>query len=291
MEIPRPVRELVVLGNRLGATPTGLAGRQRELSGGGALARAVGNKVVMITGASSGIGQATAELLAGAGATVLLVARSVEQLEQTCARIAENGGTAHAHPCDLTDFAALDALVADVLRRHGPPDVLVNNAGKSIRRPVESSIDRFHDFERPMQLNYFGAIRLTMGVLPAMRERRRGQIVNISTWAVQLRPARFSGYVASKAALEAWSDCVQGEVQADGIVFTTIRMPLVRTPMIAPTRLYRRVPALTAEQAAHTIGDAIVRRPRRLRPPFGHALAVSEALSPVLTDRIRGLLM
>lgn len=294
------LRTAVSVANRIGATPMGMAGRHHLLTAAarlqapgsaGALERAAAGKIVLVTGASSGIGRAGAQLLGAAGATVLLVARSGDELDAVRDEITAAGGTAHAYRCDLTDFDELDATVAKVLDQHGHVDVLVNNAGHSIRRKVEHSANRFHDFERPMQLNYFAAVRLTMGLLPTMRERESGQVINISTWAVQLRPARFSGYTASKAALEAWSDCVQGEVLHDGIVFTTIRMPLVRTPMIAPTKLYRRAPALTAEQAAQTIGDAIVCRPRRLRPMFGQLLAATDAMSPRAADHVRSRAM
>jgi NAD(P)-dependent dehydrogenase (short-subunit alcohol dehydrogenase family) len=289
--LPKPVRDAVKLGNRLGATPIGVTGRHRLLAGANTIDKAVGGKIVMITGASSGIGRASALQLGAAGATVLLVARGAEELETVRAEIVAAGGRAFAYPTDLTDFDELDALVAKVLDQHGHLDVLVNNAGRSIRRKVEHSQDRFHDFERPMQLNYFAAIRLVMGFLPSMRERESGQVINISTWSVQVRPARFSGYTASKAALEAWSDCVQGEVVNDGIVFTTIRMPLVRTPMIAPTRAYRGMPALSPEQAAATISDAIVCRPRRLRPLFSQFLGVTDVLSPAAMDQVRGRVM
>ena len=286
--VPKIVRDVVVTANRLGATPTGVTGRHHLIGAESALKKAAAGKVVMITGASSGIGRAAAVQLGEAGAVVLLVARGAEELDAVRAEIVAVGGQAHAYPTDLTDFDELDALVAKVLDQHGHLDVLVNNAGRSIRRKVEHSQDRFHDFERPMQLNYFAAIRLVMGFLPSMRERESGQIINISTWSVQVRPARFSGYTASKAALEAWSDCVQGEVVGDGIVFTTIRMPLVRTPMIAPTRAYRHMPALTPEQAASTICDAVVCRPRRMRPIFSQFLAATDAVSPAVMDRVRG---
>jgi len=289
--LPRIISDAVKTANRLGATPIGVTGRHRLLGADGALRKAVAGKTVMITGSSSGIGRAAALQLGVAGAIVLLVARSVEELDAVRDEIVSAGGRAFAYPTDLTDFDELDALVAKVLDQHGHLDVLVNNAGRSIRRKVEHSQDRFHDFERPMQLNYFAAIRLVMGFLPSMRERESGQIINISTWSVQVRPARFSGYTASKAALEAWSDCVQGEVVGDGIVFTTIRMPLVRTPMIAPTRVYRRMPALTPEQAASTIADAIVCRPRRLRPMFSQFLAATDAVSPAAMDRVRNRVM
>ncbi|MCW2495008.1 SDR family NAD(P)-dependent oxidoreductase [Jatrophihabitans sp.] len=288
--VPRLVRDAVQFGNRLGATPIGITGRQHWLGGSGpaaTLEKAATGRVIMITGSSSGIGRAAAIQLGAAGATVLLVARGADELETVREGIVAAGGTAFSYPTDLTDFDELDALVAKVLDQHGHVDVLVNNAGRSIRRKVEHSHDRFHDFERPMQLNYFAAIRLIMGFLPSMRERETGQIINISTWSVQVRPARFSGYTASKAALEAWSDCVQGEVVDDGIVFTTIRMPLVRTPMIAPTKAYRRMPALSAEQAAQTIADAVVCRPRRLRPVFSQLLAATDAVSPAVMDRVR----
>jgi NAD(P)-dependent dehydrogenase (short-subunit alcohol dehydrogenase family) len=285
--IQRRLRNWAIAANRVGAVPTGKAGRQRALPTASSLQRAAAGKVVLITGASSGIGEATALLLGEAGATVLLVARTGSELERVRSDIVSNGGTAFAYECDLTDFAELDTMVAKVLADHGHVDVLVNNAGHSIRRRVERSDGRFHDFERLMRLNYLAAIRVTLGFLPSMRDRRTGQIINISSWAVQVRPARFSGYAASKAALEAWSDCVQGEVLDEGVLFTTIRMPLVRTPMIEPTKAYRYVPALRASEAAKAVGDAIVRRPRRLRPAVGQFLAVTEAISPRSMDRIR----
>jgi len=276
--------------NQMLATPisrgrvTAVGSRFRDPGGRAALRRAVDGKVVLVTGASSGIGRASAVRLAGAGATVLAVARSGDLLE---ALVAETGPNVEPYPCDLTDFDELDALVGKVLERHGAVDVLVNCAGMSIRRRVQYSRDRFHDFERPMRLNYFAAIRLITGLLPAMCEREAGQIVNISSWAAQVHPARFSGYTASKAALEAWSDCVQAEVLDDGVVFTTIRMPLVRTPMIEPTRLYRSIPALSADQAAAVVCDGVVRRPRRLSPVASGVVTMAELLSPRAGDLIR----
>ncbi|HET6153489.1 MAG TPA: SDR family NAD(P)-dependent oxidoreductase, partial [Marmoricola sp.] len=223
-------------------------------------------RTVLVTGASSGIGEATARAVASRGGTVLLVARRAEELERVRAGITADGGTASAYICDLVEPAAVDALVVQVLADHGAVDMLVNNAGRSIRRSLEYSYDRIHDFERTMAVNYFGPVRLTMGLLPAMVERENGQVINISSWAAMLHPARFSGYTASKAALEAWSDCVQGEVLDDGIVFTNVRMPLVRTPMITPTKLYSRMPALTMGQAADVVCDAVVSRSRRVTP-------------------------
>ncbi len=295
MELNRKsvVRAAARSANRIGVTPVDRGDllkpmrRIRDRQGTQALHRSVAGKVVLVTGASSGIGRATAVQLASAGAVVLLVARTEDALANLGNQIKADGGTAYAYPCDLTDLAQVDALVACVLDAHGHVDVLVNNAGISIRRKARNSFDRFHDFERPMQLNYFAAIRLATGLLPVMMDRRSGQVVNISSWAVQVRPARFSGYAASKAALETWSDCVQGELLDDGIVFTSVRMPLVRTPMIEPTKIYRRIPALTPEEAAQVVCDAIVSRTRRVSPLAARMLGLAEAVSPRTADRIR----
>ena len=279
--------------NSFGATPVSSrsllarATRFGDRDGSTALRAAVDGKVVLVSGASSGIGRAASVRLAAAGATVLLVARSDDLLAEVVAEVGAAGGTAHAYRCDLTDLEQVDALVTKVLDQHDHVDVLVNNAGMSIRRKVRHSVDRFHDFERPMQLNYFAAVRLTMGLLPTMVERESGQVVNISSWSALLRPARFSGYTASKAALEAWSDCVQGELLDDGIVFTNVHMPLVRTPMIAPTKLYRRMPALTVDQAANVVCDAVVSRSRRVTPLAAGMISWAETISPGLGDLIR----
>jgi NAD(P)-dependent dehydrogenase (short-subunit alcohol dehydrogenase family) len=292
-DVDRRVKAAIVAANRVLVTPVGFAGRHRKFTHRhDALRRAADGKVVLITGSSSGIGESAAKLIGAAGAIVLLVARNKDELNRVRDEIAAGGGTAHSYPCDLSDFDALDALVEQVLADHGHVDVLVNNAAHSIRRLVErSSGERFHDFERLIQLNYLAAIRLVLGFLPSMRERKAGQIINISSWAVQVRPARFAGYVASKAALEAWADAVQSEVADDGVLFTTIRMPLVRTPMIAPTKLYRRVPALQPDEAAQAIADAIVCRPRRLRPVFSQLVEATEAISPRTMDRVRKQVM
>jgi short-subunit dehydrogenase len=295
MELSRRgiTRSVVRRINSFGATPissrnlVARATRFGDRDGIAALHAAAGGKVVLVTGASSGIGRAASVRLAAAGATMLLVARSEDLLAELVREIEGTGGTAYAYPCDLTDLEQVDALVTKVLDQHDHVDVLVNNAGMSIRRKVRHSVDRFHDFERPMQLNYFAAIRLTMGLLPSMVERESGHVVNISSWSALLRPARFSGYAASKAALEAWSDSVQGEVLDDGIVFTNVHMPLVRTPMIAPTKLYRRMPALTVDQAAQVVCDAVVSRSRRVTPLAAAMVGWAEAISPGLGDVIR----
>ena len=251
--------------------------------------RDLAGSIVMVTGASSGIGEAAARRIAAEGGTVLMVARSTESLEAIARQIDASGGpgTAHPYPCDLTDLDAVDALCDRVLADHPAVDVLVNNAGRSIRRSVDHSEDRFHDFERTMQLNYFAAIRLILRLLPAMREQQHGQIVNVSSAGVQLRTPRFSGYIASKAALEAFSDAVQAESLGDGIRFTTISMPLVRTPMISPTRQYEGIPALTPAEAGRLVSEAISGRPRRVAPPFAHIISTVDTLSPETMDAVR----
>ena len=223
-----------------------------------ALRRKVKGKVVVVTGATSGIGKECALRLAQADATVILVARTVAKLDETLAEIAEKGGTAQAYSCDVSSAKNCDKLVSDVLSDHGRVDILINNAGRSIRRSVRYSYDRFHDFERTMQLNYFGALRLILGFLPAMEEQESGQIINISSIGVLTSPPRFSAYVASKAALDAFSLCAAPEYAAENIDFTTIHMPLVRTPMIAPTNLYKAFPTLSPEQARDLVIKAII---------------------------------
>jgi short-subunit dehydrogenase len=286
---PRGIaRSVVRRANSFGATPISSRGvLNRAVGGPGALKKAANGKVVLVTGASTGIGRSAAVKLAAAGAQVLVVARSEDLLDELVAEIGHAGGTAHAYRCDMTDLEQIDALVTKVLDRHGHVDVLINNAGMSIRRKVRHSVDRFHDFERPMHLNYFAAVRLTMGLLPTMVERENGQVINISSWAAMLHPARFSGYTASKAALEAWSDCVQGEVIDDGVVFTNVRMPLVRTPMITPTKLYSRMPALTMDQAGDVVCDAVVSRSRRVTPLVAAWAAFAESVSPGFGDYLR----
>ncbi|MCW3039301.1 MAG: putative oxidoreductase [Solirubrobacterales bacterium] len=285
---PNALQRLVVdsagLANRLAMRPLGTAGRSY---GAWPLDRALAGRVTLVTGASSGIGEATAHALGQAGGTVALVARSQGKLEEVAAAVAAAGGTATVHPVDLTDLEAIDALCADALARHGHVDILINNAGRSIRRSVAGSTDRFHDYERTMQLNYFAAVRLTLGLLPAMQERRHGHIVNVSTLGVLTRVPRFSAYVASKAALDAFGDSLQAEVLGDDIRVTTIHMPLVRTPMIAPTGAYRGVPAISPGAAAGFLTRAIVERPRRLTPPVGQAMNVADVFVPGVTDWIR----
>src|SRR5215468_966813 len=244
----------------------------------------VKDKVIVVTGASSGIGRATALKLAGAGAKVMLVARGEEKLVETKKDIESAGGRAWIYTCDVADMASCDALVANVLKDHGECNYLVNNAGRSIRRGVLNSLDRFHDFERTMQLNYFGALRLIMGFLPGMVAGKRGHIINISSIGVLSNAPRFSAYVASKSALDSFSACAASEFLDKGIHFTTINMPLVRTPMIAPTKIYESVPTLSPEEAADLVVDAIVHRPVRIASRLGIFGAICHAAAPKLTQ-------
>jgi NAD(P)-dependent dehydrogenase (short-subunit alcohol dehydrogenase family) len=240
----------------------------------------IGGKVVVITGGSAGIGKAAALKIAAAGAKTVIVARGEEELFATRDEIKAAGGDCYAYTCDLSDMKSCDELVAKVTADHGGVDVLVNNAGRSIRRSIELSYDRFHDFERTMQLNYFGCLRLIMGFLPKMTERRRGHIINISSIGVLANSPRFSAYVASKSALDAFSRCAQGELSGKGISFTTINMPLVKTAMIAPTKMYDSVPTLSPEEAGDLIVEAIIERPSRIATRLGTFAAVINAIAP-----------
>jgi NAD(P)-dependent dehydrogenase (short-subunit alcohol dehydrogenase family) len=248
------------------------------------LAGRVRDKVVVVTGASSGIGRATALKLAEAGARVVLVARGEEKLLETRQEIERLGGKAVMYTADLSDLKSCDALVARVLKEQGGCDFLINNAGRSIRRAIANSIDRFHDFERTMQLNYFGAVRLILGFLPNMMEQKRGHIINISSIGVLSNAPRFSAYVASKSALDSFSACAASEFLDKGIAFTTINMPLVRTPMIAPTKMYESVPTLSPEEAAGLVVQAIVHKPVRIATRLGIFGALCHAIAPKLTQ-------
>jgi len=258
----------------------------RRLQGNASLEKEVSGKVVLVTGASSGIGKSAAMKIADAGGIVLLVARTPEKLEETRDQIIDGGGVAHIHRCDLSDVDDIDRMAAEVLEQHGAVDVLVNNAGRSIRRSIALSYDRFHDFERTMQLNYFGPVRLILRLLPAMRQRRSGQIINVSSIGVQTNMPRFSAYVASKSALDAFSRCIASEIIDDKVGITTIHMPLVRTPMIAPTRMYDRFPTITPDEAAEMICDAIIFRPKRIATPVGTLGQILYAINPKSIDYI-----
>ena len=240
----------------------------------------VKGKVVVITGGSSGIGLAAARKIAEAGAITVLCARGEDELFKVRDELRAAGGKVFAYTADLSDMADCDRFVQTVLKEHGAVDILVNNAGRSIRRSIELSFDRFHDFERTMQLNYFGSLRLIMGFLPGMIERRRGHIINIGSIGVLANSPRFSAYVASKAALDAFSRCAQGELSGKGISFTTINMPLVKTPMIAPTKIYEAVPTLTPEEAADLVVRGIIEKPSRISTRLGTFAALVNALAP-----------
>lgn len=243
-------------------------------------------KIVLVTGASSGIGFTTAKKLAAAGAKVILVARTRDKLEETKTIIEKVGGEAHVYPCDLSNMEDIDRMAMEVLRDFGHVDILINNAGRSIRRAVMESYDRFHDFERTMQLNYFGCVRLIMALLPGMAKRRGGHIVNISSIGVLANAARFSAYVASKAALDAFTRCLSAEIRGRNIHTTAIYMPLVRTPMIAPTKMYDYVPTWSPDDAANTVIRSLVERPKSVATPLGTVAALSYAMWPKMNDYV-----
>jgi NAD(P)-dependent dehydrogenase (short-subunit alcohol dehydrogenase family) len=254
--------------------------RDRSLRG------AVEGKVVLITGASSGIGHAVAVRVGEAGGKVLLVARSEERLAEVKAEIEEAGGTAFVHPANLAEIEDCDRLVEEVLAEHGHVDFLINNAGRSIRRSIQNSYDRFHDFQRTMQLNYFGALKLILGFLPSMRERKSGHIINVSSIGAQTNTPRFSAYVASKSALDAFSRSIASEIVDDHVHITTVYMPLVRTPMIAPTGMYDAFPTATPDEAADMIARAMIYRPKKIATRLGNFGEVLYAMAPKATDTI-----
>ncbi|OTG81450.1 fatty acyl-CoA reductase [Acinetobacter sp. ANC 5054] len=249
----------------------------------------VSGKTVLITGASSGIGLTMAHRLANAGAHVLLVARTKETLDAVKTDIEAAGGKADVFPCDLNDMDSIDAVATQILASVDHIDILINNAGRSIRRAVHESTDRFHDFERTMQLNYFGAVRLVMNLLPKMMIRREGHIINISSIGVLANATRFSAYVASKAALDAFSRCLSAEVHSHNIAITSVYMPLVRTPMIAPTKIYKYVPTLSPEQATDLIAYAIVKRPKKVATNLGRLASITYSVAPDINNKLMSI--
>jgi NAD(P)-dependent dehydrogenase (short-subunit alcohol dehydrogenase family) len=244
----------------------------------------VEGKVCVITGGTSGIGLATAEKLADAGAILVIGARKKERLMEVAAQLEARGGNVHPYQCDFAEMEDADRFVKTVLDNHGQVDFLINNAGRSIRRSLDLSFDRFHDFERTMSLNYFGSIRLIMGFAPKMLEQRRGHIVNISSIGVLTNAPRFSAYVASKSALDAFSRCAASEWSDRNVTFTTVNMPLVKTPMIAPTKLYDSVPTLSPEEAADMVANAIIYRPKRIATRLGTFAQVLHAVAPKMGE-------
>ncbi|HET8959578.1 SDR family NAD(P)-dependent oxidoreductase [Nocardioides sp.] len=244
------------------------------------------DRVVLVSGASSGIGEATAHAAAARGATVLLVARRGDELARVQAEIETAGGRAATYPCDLTDGDAVDALVEQVLDEHGAVDYLVNNAGRSIRRSLELSYDRFHDFERTMAVNYFGPVRLTLGLLPAMRRQGFGHVVNILSWGVQLKAPKFAAYLASKTALDTWSRIAGRETYADNVTFTNMRFALVHTAMVVPTDNYEDRRGLTPGQAAERVVRALEDRPLTVDTRVGRAGELLNIVAPRLSDAL-----
>jgi short-subunit dehydrogenase len=250
------------------------------------LERAVAGKRVMITGASSGIGEATAERVGAAGGHVIAVARTRERLEAVAERIRDGAGTAHVHPCDLTDLEAVAALADEVIAEYGGVDILVNNAGRSIRRSVAQSAERIHDYQRTIELNYLGPVQLILKLLPGMRERRSGLIVNVSTMGLQVNTPRFSAYLGSKAALDAFSRSIASEVLSDRVAISTVYMPLVRTPMIGPSSHYRDFPKLEPDEAAAMICDAIANRRKRASTLVGRVAEATYQAAPRVQDAV-----
>jgi NAD(P)-dependent dehydrogenase (short-subunit alcohol dehydrogenase family) len=240
----------------------------------------VGGKVVLITGGSSGIGLATAHKFAEAGAITIICGRDQDKLDEACKEAKGKGYSFVSYAVDISEMTDCDRFVKQLIADHGGVDFLINNAGRSIRRAIESSYDRFHDFERTMQLNYFGCLRVTMGFLPGMVAKKKGHVVNISSIGVLTNAPRFSAYVSSKAALDAWTRCASSEFADQGISFTTINMPLVRTPMIAPTGLYNNVPTLSPEEAADMVAQACIFKPVRIATRLGMTGQLLHALLP-----------
>jgi NAD(P)-dependent dehydrogenase (short-subunit alcohol dehydrogenase family) len=240
----------------------------------------VEGKVVLVTGGSSGIGKATIRKLAEAGAIAVTIARDAQALEEARKEFEAAGLRLITHAVDVADPQQCASFIKFMNEEHGGVDILVNNAGRSIRRGIENSFDRFHDFERTMEVNYFGALRLTMGFLPAMIAKRKGHVINISSIGVLTNAPRFSAYVASKAAMDAWARCAASEFADRGIEFTTINMPLVKTPMIAPTKLYDQVPTLSPEDAADLVVEAIIHKPVRIATRLGIFGALLHSVTP-----------
>lgn len=253
------------------------------------LPKVLSKKLTLITGGSSGIGLAVARQIAEAGGTVILVARGLDNLELAKKEVESLGGTAYIYTCNLSDPEACKELVEKVLKAHGPIDVLINNAGRSIRRSVNDAYDRLHDFERTMNLNYFGCLQLILGFLPSMRERKKGHIINISSAGCQSNVPRFSAYIASKSALDAFSRCLTNEMAQENVHITTVYMPLVRTPMIAPTKSYDYLPVMSPERAAQLVLQALVTKQKKVTTPLGSLAELVYDVSPTSATTIMNL--
>jgi len=243
---------------------------------------------IVITGASSGIGEQAALQLAGRSTRLCLVARRAEELQRVQAQVVMRGGQASIYPADLSLDEDVDRCAAAILADHGAVDVLVNNAGRSIRRSIIHSLDRDHDFQRTMQINYHAAVRLTMRFLPGMLERRHGHVINITTMAVQTASPGYAAYIASKMALEGYSRVLSAEMAGRGIAVTLVRYPLVRTPMSGATDLYSQVPMMSPEAAARWIVRAVERRPARMGTVSGKMMEMAAVVMPGVTEYVSG---
>jgi short-subunit dehydrogenase len=272
-----------------GGGPVASRPLHQRLFGASTLRDVLAQRTVLVTGASSGIGRSTALLAAEAGAKVILVARSQESLAEVVQEIEAAGGQALAYPADLASQASSDALLDQLARDGVNVDVLINNAGRSIRRSVADAYHRLHDYERTMAINYLGALRLILGLLPGMRERKRGHIINVSSAGVLAGVPLFSAYLASKSALDSFSRIAATESRRDGVRFSTIHMPLVRTPMIMPTAVYHDAPALTPEEAADMVLRPLVTGEAQVGTRLGKMIQVAHTLAPRAVQGLIGL--
>ncbi len=248
------------------------------------------NKTIVITGASSGIGEEAAFKLATRGSKVILVARREDELQRVQKEIENLGGQAFIYAADLSDEASVEAVTRKIIEEHAPIDVLVNNAGRSIRRPIRESLDRFHDFKRTMQLNYFGAVQMTLLMLPHMLERKSGQIINVSSMSALIPTPFYAAYVGSKGALDAFSRSVGAELADKGVQITTINYPLVKTPMTAPTKAYKYIRQMDVRDAAEWIVKAVEKRPARITSTMGNAWGLATSAMPTTTVKWTGRL-
>jgi short-subunit dehydrogenase len=250
-----------------------------------AVSAQLAGRTVLITGASSGIGHALAIKLADVGAETILVARSGTKLQALRQQIQARGARTRVYVADLSSAESSEALLAELARDGVTVDVLVNNAGRSIRRAIDQAYDRLHDYERTMAINYFGSLRLTLGLLPGMRARRRGHVLNVSSAGVQVSSPLFSAYVASKAALDAFARVAATETRGDGVRFSVVHLPLVRTPMTAPTQAYEATAMLSAEQAADVLLSAMLTRQPQLGTWTGGLMQLMYVVAPGLVER------
>ncbi len=244
-------------------------------------------QLVLVTGASSGIGECAAGQLAAQGATVILVARGAGDLDRVAREISDDGGTAFTVPGDLATEQGVGDVLDAVLTRHGTPDIIVNNAGRSIRRDVADSTGRMHDFQRTMAVNYFGPVGLTLGVLDEFLRRDSGHFINVCTWGVTSGAMpKFAAYGASKAALATFGRSLAVELKGTGVAVTNVCFPLVATPMIAPTAEYAKAPMLSADDAGEWIVHAARHRPLEIMPRYAKALRGITAISASWSDGI-----